>query len=165
MAAGELDVAPAVAELVRTVDELRTEVSDRMDEVVRWKQEAEYYQTQAKKDADRARAAAMVSADGAALEAALHDELTYAHSTGSVDSKVQLIATLIAGEIDYLSIDTEGSEYEILAAFPFEDWDIRLITVEHNFTPMREDIRTLLERHGYVRQEDIWGVYPNESFD
>ena len=21
------------------------------------------------------------------------------------------------------------------------------------------------ERHGYVRQEDIWGVYPNESFD
>ena len=59
-------------------------------------------------------------------------------------------------QIDYLSIDTEGSEYEILAAFPFEDWDIRLITVEHNFTPMREDIRTLLERHGYVRQEVEW---------
>ena len=57
-------------------------------------------------EADRARAAAMVSADGAALEAALHDELTYAHSTGSVDSKVQLIATLIAGEIDYLSIES-----------------------------------------------------------
>jgi FkbM family methyltransferase len=38
--------------------------------------------------------------------------------------------------IDYLSIDTEGSEYEILAAFPFEKWDIRLITAEHNFGPV-----------------------------
>lgn len=55
--------------------------------------------------------------------------------------------------IDYLSIDTEGSEYEILAAFPFERWELRLITVEHNFTPARELIRALLESKGYVRTE------------
>lgn len=58
--------------------------------------------------------------------------------------------------IDYLSIDTEGSEYEILKAFPFADWDIRLLTVEHNFTPIREDIRILLEGHGYTRTEMQW---------
>lgn len=58
--------------------------------------------------------------------------------------------------IDYLSIDTEGSEYDILAAFPFHEWDIRLITVEHNFTQMREKILDLLTGHGYVRTERKW---------
>ncbi len=62
-------------------------------------------------------------------------------------------------DIDYLSIDTEGSEYEILKNFPFEQWNISLLTVEHNYTAKRQDIRQLLERHGYVCQEakfDDW---------
>ena len=62
-------------------------------------------------------------------------------------------------EIDYLSIDTEGSEFDILRAFPFADWAIRLITVEHNFTPAREQIHALLSGYGYVRTEakfDDW---------
>lgn len=59
-------------------------------------------------------------------------------------------------EIDYLSIDTEGSEYEILAAFPFDQWDIRMITVEHNFTPMRDKIADLLLAQGYIRTEAQW---------
>lgn len=54
-------------------------------------------------------------------------------------------------EIDYLSIDTEGSEYEILRNFPFDKWKIRLITVEHNFTPQRQQIFELLTRNGYRR--------------
>jgi FkbM family methyltransferase len=58
--------------------------------------------------------------------------------------------------IDYLSIDTEGSEYEILRNFPFEKWNVRLITVEHNFTPMRERIHELLTSKGYSRQEAQW---------
>ena len=59
-------------------------------------------------------------------------------------------------QIDYLSIDTEGSEFDILSAFPFEDWTIRLISVEHNFTPMRDKIRHLLEALGYQRTEAQW---------
>lgn len=59
-------------------------------------------------------------------------------------------------QIDYLSIDTEGTEYEILKSFPFDKWDIRLLTVEHNFTPLREDIHTLLSAHGYTRTEMQW---------
>ena len=61
--------------------------------------------------------------------------------------------------IDYLSIDTEGSEYEILRTFPFDKWTVRFITVEHNYTPLRDAIRALLEPLGYVRTEakfDDW---------
>lgn len=66
-------------------------------------------------------------------------------------------------EIDYLSIDTEGSEYDILSAFSFDRWRIRLITVEHNFTPMREKIYALLSAQGYIRTEaqfDDWYALP-----
>jgi FkbM family methyltransferase len=55
--------------------------------------------------------------------------------------------------IDYLSLDTEGSEYEILSHFPFEKWDVRIISVEHNFAPIRDKIYTLLASIGYLRQE------------
>lgn len=58
--------------------------------------------------------------------------------------------------IDYLSIDTEGSEFEILAAFPFEDWQIDFLTVEHNFTPQRQQLRELLESKGYSAIEADW---------
>lgn len=54
--------------------------------------------------------------------------------------------------IDYLSIDTEGSEYDILNAFDFDAFDIKIITCEHNFTPMREKIFELLTRNGYERK-------------
>lgn len=59
-------------------------------------------------------------------------------------------------EIDYLSIDTEGSEFEILQAFPFDQWKIQLLTIEHNFTERRADIRKLMERHGYRCLEQQW---------
>lgn len=54
--------------------------------------------------------------------------------------------------IDLLSIDTEGSELEILSAFDFDRWDVRHICVEHNYLPAREDIHNLLSKHGYIRE-------------
>jgi FkbM family methyltransferase len=55
-------------------------------------------------------------------------------------------------QIDYMSIDTEGSELEILRAFTFDDYDIGIITVEHNFRePDRQAIFDLLSSKGYVR--------------
>jgi len=70
-------------------------------------------------------------------------------------------------DIDYLSIDTEGSELSILEAFPFGHWRIKVITVEHNYLPSRNDIKALLERHGYRRhfegisKWDDWYVLVN----
>ncbi|MFJ2868307.1 FkbM family methyltransferase [Kitasatospora sp. NPDC087314] len=53
--------------------------------------------------------------------------------------------------IDYWSLDTEGSELEILRCFPFSRYRVRVITVEHNHGPSREPIRNLLEAEGYRR--------------
>lgn len=55
-------------------------------------------------------------------------------------------------QIDYLSIDTEGSEYEILSAFNFERYKFKVITCEHNFTPAREKVHELLSNRGYIRR-------------
>lgn len=57
-------------------------------------------------------------------------------------------------EIDYLSIDTEGSELVILEAF-FRDnnyYKIKIITCEHNYTKNRNKIYQLLAKHGYQRK-------------
>jgi FkbM family methyltransferase len=53
--------------------------------------------------------------------------------------------------IDYWSLDTEGSELAILTSFPWEEYAVRVLTVEHNLTPVRERIRRLLEARGYQR--------------
>ena len=53
--------------------------------------------------------------------------------------------------IDYLSIDTEGSEYEILSNFDFSQYTFGVITCEHNYTPTREKLYSLLTKQGYLR--------------
>ena len=53
--------------------------------------------------------------------------------------------------IDYLSIDTEGSEYEILSNFDFSQNTFEVITCEHNYTPSRERLHLLLTKQGYRR--------------
>lgn len=55
-------------------------------------------------------------------------------------------------EIDYLSIDTEGSEFDILENFDFSLYSFRVITCEHNFTPMRLKLHELLTKNGYIRK-------------
>ena len=54
--------------------------------------------------------------------------------------------------IDYLSIDTEGSELDILTAFDFAAYDVRAISVEHNHTEKRQALFDLLTAKGYRRR-------------
>lgn len=69
--------------------------------------------------------------------------------------------------IDFLSIDTEGSEFEILNAFNFNNYKFGFICCEHNFTPNRELIFNLLTSNGYTRifseysKFDDWYIYSN----
>jgi FkbM family methyltransferase len=56
--------------------------------------------------------------------------------------------------IDYLSIDTEGSEYDILSNFDFNKYNIKIITCEHNRTRSQQLINDLLVSKGYRRYED-----------
>jgi FkbM family methyltransferase len=53
--------------------------------------------------------------------------------------------------IDYLSVDTEGSEFEILRAFDFRKYEVRVLTVEHNFAPNRDTIHAHLMSEGFTR--------------
>jgi FkbM family methyltransferase len=54
-------------------------------------------------------------------------------------------------EIDYMSIDTEGSETEILSSFDFTKRRISHISVEHNELQERQ-IDALLQSRGYRRE-------------
>jgi FkbM family methyltransferase len=53
--------------------------------------------------------------------------------------------------VDFLSIDTEGSEFEILKNFDFQSYRFGAICVEHNFADTREKINKLLLASGYVQ--------------
>lgn len=71
--------------------------------------------------------------------------------------------------IDFLSIDTEGSEYEILKGLDFTAYTFGVIVVEHNYTALREKIYQLLTDKGYIRkftaysQFDDWYIKPSNS--
>lgn len=61
--------------------------------------------------------------------------------------------------VNHLSIDTEGSEYEILESFDFTRHDVRLITVEHNHRPNKERLHALLTTRGYRQTLPEWSQF------
>ena len=71
-------------------------------------------------------------------------------------------------KIDYLSIDTEGSEFTILKNFNFKLYEISIITIEHNFID-DHNIKSLLEKNNFVRvfekisRMDDWYINKNNS--
>jgi len=68
--------------------------------------------------------------------------------------------------IDFLSIDTEGSELDILQTVDYEKYTFSVIACEHNRSEIREKIYDLLTSKGYVRKYEeasgcddwyVWG--------
>ena len=51
----------------------------------------------------------------------------------------------------YISIDTEGSEYEILKAFDLDNFRPKVFTIEHNHTENNVKLDKLLKAKGYLR--------------
>lgn len=69
------------------------------------------------------------------------------------------------GTIDYLSIDTEGSELDILSAFDFDRFKVRVLTVEHNYNEeARAAMHQLLGAHGFVRELEIFSRFDDWYF-
>lgn len=60
--------------------------------------------------------------------------------------------------VDYLSIDAEGSEYDILKAFDFST-TFNIITCEHNNSPNKEKINNLLLDYGYEQVFKDFTIY------
>ena len=55
-------------------------------------------------------------------------------------------------QIDYISIDTEGSEFEILKNFDFKKRNIEIFTIEHNFIEEKRDkIFKIMTKNDYKR--------------
>lgn len=91
------------------------------------------------------------------------------HSHSRRDSQRYLVDTVSLNDllsmhdapekIDYLSVDTEGSELEILNAFDFSRYDVRIITVEHNYTKSRDNIYDLLKRNGFNRKFEQYSYF------
>jgi FkbM family methyltransferase len=79
----------------------------------------------------------------------------------------------IPKHIDYLSIDVEGQEYNILKNFPFNKYTVSCMTVEHNEphqgSELRNNLRRLLTQNGYIfvkGNDDVlnWGHGPIDDF-
>lgn len=88
--------------------------------------------------------------------AARRAEVTDSYKVKTVSLKDLLDRHGAPKDIDYLSIDTEGSEYAILKAFDWDAYRFQVITCEHNHTADRAKIHTLLSQAGYTRvHEDI----------
>ena len=55
-------------------------------------------------------------------------------------------------DIDYISIDTEGSEFSILKELDFNRYNVSIFTIEHNFIEeKRNKVKDLLEKNNYLR--------------
>ena len=68
-------------------------------------------------------------------------------------------------KIDYISVDTEGSEFKILKNFNFKRYDVKIFTVEHNFVESkRNNIFELMSANNFIRvfekisQWDDWYI-------
>lgn len=63
-----------------------------------------------------------------------------------------LIEKEFAGVVpSYISVDTEGSEFEIIREFDFGKYRPLVWTVEHNHTEVESQLDTLMQARGYVR--------------
>jgi FkbM family methyltransferase len=65
-------------------------------------------------------------------------------------------------QIDFMSIDTEGWEHEILRTFDFKKWDVRLFCIEKGPVQKDQAIDHMMKENGYVRKfekfsgPDVW---------
>jgi FkbM family methyltransferase len=72
--------------------------------------------------------------------------------------------------VDFLSIDTDGTEYDIIKNFDFKKYKVKILVIEHNYQYFRKPIVDLLKKNNYINLfreisgHDDWFVL-KEVFD
>ena len=57
--------------------------------------------------------------------------------------------------IDYMSLDVEGAEYYIMEHFPFDQYEIKIMTIERPTEPLRELLKA--QNYELVGDLTVWG--------
>lgn len=81
-------------------------------------------------------------------------------------SRTEILKTRLLGDIldennapsfiEYMNLDIEGPEYDILTTFPFDKYSFGCMSIEHNFEePKRTLIKELLYKNGYVLEKEV----------
>jgi FkbM family methyltransferase len=74
------------------------------------------------------------------------------YSVETVSLNELLMQANAPASIDFMSVDTEGSELRILSQFDFNKYRVNVLCVEHNFSePDRAAIYKLLVKNGFER--------------
>ncbi|MCJ9673385.1 MULTISPECIES: FkbM family methyltransferase [unclassified Neorhizobium] len=90
-------------------------------------------------------------------EARRKGSVEIAQSTISLDDLLQTYNA--PDEIDFISIDTEGNEPDILSSFDFDRYTVRLFCVEHNYTDANVKLDQIMFRRGYERVYREWSRF------
>ena len=91
----------------------------------------------------------------------------YSSKVSSISLNDVFIKYFNSSPIDYMSVDTEGSELEILRNFDFKKFGPSILTVEHNHSDEEKMIDELLMVNGYIRyfkehtQFNAWYILQN----
>lgn len=100
------------------------------------------------------------------MEAMVDSDVHAAGRRGGVTYDVETITleALLAqagapNVIDYLSMDIEGGELDVIRSFDFSKYDIRLMTVEHNYSDRAAEMRSILEKWGYQVQFQHFSMF------
>jgi FkbM family methyltransferase len=92
------------------------------------------------------------------------NESGYNHKVKTISLNDVFIKHFNGSPIDYMSVDTEGSELIILENFDFGRFSPKVVTVEHNFTESQPKLDELFNKNNYSRvfkehtQFDAWYI-------
>lgn len=86
------------------------------------------------------------------------------HKVLSISLNDVFVKYFNSSPIDYMSVDTEGSELLILENFDFKKFSPKIVTVEHNYSEHQKQLDNLFYANNYTRifrdytQFDAWFV-------
>lgn len=113
------------------------------------------------------------------ISGVLNDKSGYWVKQNLNNQKIKLTTTTLSDvldefhspyKIDFLSLDVEGSEYNILKTFPFDKYTFHFMCIEHNEcydgSENKNNIRELLISKGYtlIKESNIDDFYENKNF-